>query len=146
MVLFTRRGDICRENVGFVHYRRLKGDYSVAFSHYMQVNQTDFVKAVTMTELSYSGTIVTAERHQDPADLVLSHVTDSNLDAALSSSLGSMDTFSSERATNYYVAYAAIDLMNYKYTQLEKDTTGKLVRSHCSESLVVEVFCSATCR
>ena len=137
------RGHPCIENMEFVTLRRLKGDFSVVQSYYMQTSQALFNSTITLHELAYSGNVVPAGPHEDPAQLIFSHVREDKLEDALSTSLGDVNTITSNRATNYYVAYAAIDLMNFKYTQIDSD---KVVRVCKNGFLVVEVFCSTTGR
>ena len=55
LILFKYRTEACKQNTRFVTLRRLKPDYSVAFSQYMTMNNLTFAEKYTMTELNYNG-------------------------------------------------------------------------------------------
>ena len=122
-ILFKYRTEACKQNTRFVTLRRLKPDYSVAFSQYMTMNNLTFAEKYTMTELNYNGVAPEPEEHEVPEEIVFSHVdSDPYLLGALTSPLESYSDDPSE-PDNYYVVYAAIDLMNYAFRFQDKNET-----------------------
>ena len=123
MILFKHRTEACKQNTRFVTLRRLKPDYSVAFSQYMTMNNLTFAEKYTMTELNYNGVAPEPEEHEVPEEIVFSHVdSDTYLRDALTSPLESY-TDDPDDPANYYVAYAVIDLMNYAFRFQDKNET-----------------------
>ena len=67
-----------------------------------------------MKELEFSGNVVEAEPTVIPQDKVWSNLEGHpECEKALSTPLDELSELSSGKVSNYYVAYAAIDLMNY---------------------------------
>ena len=117
------RTEACKQNTRFVTFRRLKPDYSVAFSQYMTMNNLTFAEKYTMTELNYNGVAPEPEEHEVPEEIVFSHVdSDPYLLGALTTPLESY-TDDPDDPANYYVAYAVIDLMNYAFRFQDKNET-----------------------
>ena len=100
---------------------------------------TTYEEKVSIQELEYSNTIL-----PDPVPFLkegkelVKHIEDEKLKEALSTSLGDISTFNPAIRSNFYVIYAAIDLMNYHYTKL--DPTGKVVSILLIVWVVVEVL------
>ena len=123
LILFKYRTEACKQNTRFVTLRRLKPDFSVAFSQYMTMNNLTFAEKYTMTELNYNGVAPEPEEHEVPEEIVFSHVdSDPYLLGALTTPLESYSDDPSE-PDNYYVVYAAIDLMNYAFRFQDKNET-----------------------
>ena len=139
MILFKHRTEACKQNTRFVTLRRLKPDFSVAFSQYMTMNNLTFAEKYTITELNYNGVAPEPEEHEVPEEIVFSHVdSDDYLLGALTSPLESY-TDDSDDPANYYVVYAAIDLMNYAFRFQDKNETEKV--SHTiKESFIVDIL------
>ena len=96
-------------------------------SYYMQLNQTDYDKLYVMKELEFSGNVVEAEPTVIPQDKVWSNLEGHpECEKALSTPLDELSELSSGKVSNYYVAYAAIDLMNYHYTKIDSSRTVSL--------------------
>ena len=87
------------------------------------MNGTKYENYIPIQSLNYNGVHVEPANHTDPEPLDYSWAT--GLEESLSTSLGAVEEINFNRKINYYVLYAAIDLMNYHYTKL--DTTGKVV-------------------
>lgn len=109
--------ETCMKNKNFVDKRWFRGDKSVDYSMYMNMDPEVFDEKLTLHMLRYSqsgSAILTGEFTETGA---ISHVGDdvnSNAYAAVSTSLGT-DLNDLENKNNY-VIYGAIDLMNLAYT------------------------------
>ena len=110
-------------NARFVKKRQYRNDFSVDYSIYLTMNGTKYENYIPIQSLNYNGVHVEPANHTDPEPLNYSWAT--GLEEPLSTSLGAVEEINFNRKINYYVLYAAIDLMNYHYTKL--DTTGKVV-------------------
>ena len=100
----------------------------------MTMNNLTFAEKYTMTELNYNGVAPEPEEHEVPEEIVFSHVdSDDYLLGALTTPLESYSDDPSE-PDNYYVVYAAIDLMNYAFRFQDKNETEPV--SH-SQKLVI---------
>ena len=122
-------GSVCEANKRFVTYRRLKPDYSVAFTQYLSLNWTsEFEPLYTVTELKYNGVPPPGETHNLPQQLSFSWIQDDKDKEAVSSTLGSFD-YGNLQKRNYYVAYAAIDLMNIAYSKLDRANAVYMIHS-----------------
>ena len=122
----------CIENSQFIMKRHYRSDFSVNYSQYLFMNITTYEEYVPLQSLNYTGNAVPAENHTNPNPLNYSWVETDVLGQSLSTSLGTVEQIDINRKINYYVVYAAIDLMNYHYTKL--DPTGKKIVSfsiHC---------------
>ena len=113
----------CIANARFIKKRHYRSDFSVDYSIYLSMSGTKYENYATLQSLNYTGEPVPAANHTDPEFLDYSWAT--GLEESLSTSLGAVEEINFNRKINYYVLYAAIDLMNYHYTKL--DTTGKVV-------------------
>ena len=113
----------CIANARFIKKRHYRSDFSVDYSIYLSMSGTKYENYATLQSLNYTGEPVPAANHTDPEPLDYSWAT--GLEESLSTSLGAVEEINFNRKINYYVLYAAIDLMNYHYTKL--DTIGKVV-------------------
>lgn len=114
--------EACYYNTRFVLNRRLKGDLSVVYSKYISVNQTFYEKNTLLRDISYLGTKPQVLPHDEPDNLVFSHADDPKIKEALSTSFGDADPSKGGYVdNNWYVIYAAIDLMNAMYTKVDKE-------------------------
>ena len=111
-------------NARFVKKRQYRNDFSVDYSIYLTMNGTKYENYIPIQSLNYTGEPVKPANHTNPELLNYSWAKD-GLEESLSTSLGAVEEINFNRKINYYVLYAAIDLMNYHYTKL--DTTGKVV-------------------
>lgn len=136
----NNRSPVCNENVGFINKRDFRGDFSVAYSHYIAVNMTTYEEKVSIQSLEYSNKVMPEPVPflKEGKELV-KHIEDEKLKEALSTSQGDISTFNPAIRSNFYVIYAAIDLMNYHYTKI--DPSGKVVRVVCLQSPLVEILC-----
>ena len=116
---------VCIENSRFIMKRHYRSDFSVDYSQYLLMNITAYENYVPLQNLTYSGKHVPPANHTNPDPLNFSWVQSDVLSQSLSTSLGPIKDINTNRKINYYVLYAAIDLMNYHYTKL--DPTGKVV-------------------
>ena len=121
LIVLIYRTESCSQNTRFVTLRRLKPDYSVAFTQYMTMNNLTFAEKYTMTELNYNGVAPEPEEHEVPEEIVFSHVdSDEFLLGALTTPLEAYTDDENDSA-NYYVVYAAIDLMNLVYSMKDPE-------------------------
>ena len=112
--------EVCIENSRFVMKRHWRNDFSVQYSIYLTMNSTTFENYVPLQDLHYTGVQVPPANHTypgPPLSWAEKHY------PAFSSSLGDIASIDYTRKINYYVIYAAIDLMNYHYTKLDKNGT-----------------------
>ena len=119
------RTEACKQNTRFVTLRRLKPDYSVAFSQYMTMNNLTFAEKYTITELNYNGVAPEPEEFEMPTDTSMSYVTDTLLGAVSTPLEGELSDSDSIKV-NKYVVYAAIDLMNLVYS-MKDPKKGKVI-------------------
>ena len=103
--------------------RHWREDYSVDYSIYVKMNSTLYDNLITLQDLDYIGEAPPPANHTHPGD-PMSWAEE--LYPALSSSLGDFADIDYSRKINYYVIYAAIDLMNYHFSKL--DQNGKIIR------------------
>ena len=123
--MFTNSA-VCIENSRFISKRHYRSDFSVDYSQYLFMNITTYENYVPLQSLKYSNNPVPPANHTNPDPLNFSWTqSKEGLEESLSSSLGAVESIDFDRKINYYVVYAAVDLMNYHYTKL--DTTGKVV-------------------
>lgn len=121
---------VCIENSRFIMKRHWRSDFSVDYSQYLHMNVSKYEEYIPLQDLKYTGVQVLAENHTNPNPLIFSWIRKPQHHEALSSSLGKVENIDYTRKINYYVIYAAIDLMNYHYSAL--DTTGKTVSAICT--------------
>ena len=122
--MFTN-SPVCIENSQVIMKRHYRSDFSVDYSLYLLMNITAYENYIPFQRLKYSGNSVPPANHTNPDPLNFSWVQTNILGQSLSTSLGNVENINTNRKINYYVVYAAIDLMNYHYTKL--DPTGKVV-------------------
>ena len=115
----------------FIKKRRWANDLSVNYGVYLNMNSKTFENHIPIQDLKYTGVQVPPMNHTNPEKLNLSWVEKDELKEAVSTSLGIVEDMDLSRKLNYYVIYAAIDLMNFHYTY--QDTTSKVV----SELIVI---------
>lgn len=109
--------ETCMKNKNFVDKRWFKGDKSVDYSMYINMEPELFDEKLTLHMLRYTNTHNTELTADFSEETAISHVgndVSSNTYAAVSTSLGT-DLNDLENKNNY-VVYGAIDLMNLVYT------------------------------
>ena len=98
------------------------------------MNNLTFAEKYTITELNYNGVAPEPEEHEIPEEIVFSHVdSDEFLLGALTTPLEAYTDDENDSA-NYYVVYAAIDLMNYAFRFQDKNETEQV--SHSQKSVI----------
>lgn len=115
---------IIAENKKFIENRMTKGDYSVAYSVYLDMHRDVFAKYLTLQDLRYT----------DRKDDLSSEVTDTDKKtwAETAEQIAALQTpldlsTSQYGYHNHYVIYGAIDLMNLVYTRQYPDDGIKVV-------------------
>ena len=96
-------------NARFVKKRQYRNDFSVDYSIYLTMSGTKYENYVTIQSLSYMKIHVDPANHTNPEPLNYSWAT--GLEEPLSTSLGAVKEINFNRKINYYVLYAAIDLI-----------------------------------
>lgn len=110
-------------NERFVTLRRLKSDYSVSLSKYLYLNWTsEFEPKYTITELKYNGFPPEPEKYSLPDEFTYTWIETELEKLSLGTILDDIDCEAIPRH-NLYVAYGAIDLMNFIYTSKDKTNT-----------------------
>lgn len=71
--------------------------------------------------MKYNGVPPVGEIHNLPSKLSLTYLDEDYKKDAMKSTLGSLD-YNNLQYRNYYVAYGAIDLMNYVFSNLNETT------------------------
>ena len=93
----------------------------MTYNQYVAMNMTEYELRVALRDTEYSGTPVEGQEVTLPEKHVMS--VEGNLKTALSTPLVDLETYGDK--PYHYVVYGAIDLMNYYYT--EKDKNNKVV-------------------
>ena len=99
----------CIANARFIKKRHYRSDFSVDYSIYLSMSGTKYENYATLQSLNYNGVHVEPANHTDPEPLDYSWAT--GLEDSLSTSLGAVEDINFDRKINYYVLYAAIDLI-----------------------------------
>lgn len=121
----------CESNIEFVNDRRIRGDLSVFYSEYLNINQEFYKNKTLLKDVEYTGQRPEVLSHVEPSEPVFSYVDDDKIKEALSTTLGDPANKDAYKNSNWYVVYAAIDLMNIMYTKVDKERNPSGNKSVC---------------